>query len=31
MEQREGDNLDKHELIQVIKTNSKVGCWDAND
>ena len=31
MKQKDLSTLDKHELIEVMKNNSKDGCWDAND
>ena len=31
MKQRDLSTLDKHELIEVMRTNTEEGCWDAND
>ncbi len=31
MKQRDLSILDKHELIEVMRTNTEEGCWDAND
>ena len=31
MKQRDFSTLEKHELIEVMKSNSEDDCWDAND